>query len=131
MNPSTLSSEDVQALKDITAIHLECCVGGDWQRWVETCTDDVMVLPPGTHRLDGREAAKAWLDGFPKVVAFEGEPSVVQGTGTMAFTTGVARAKLEIDGEIVDQAIKWLAIFERQDDGGWKMLADMWNDQPL
>ena len=131
MNPSTLSPEDVQALKGITATHLETGLRSDWQGWVATCTDDVILLPPGSGRLDGREAAKAWLDGFPKMLEFEGEPSVVQGCGTLAFTTGVATAKLEIDGEIVDQAMKWLVVFERQDDGGWKMLANMWNDEPL
>ena len=131
MNPSTLSPEDVQALKDITATHLETGLRADWRGWVETCTDDVMLLPPGAHRVDGREAARVWLEDFPKLVAFEGEPSVIHGSGTMAFTSGVATAKFEIDGEVVDGAMKWLAICERQEDGGWKLLADMWNDSPL
>ena len=131
MNPSTLSQEDVQALRDITATHLETHLRADWRGWLETCTDDVMLLPPGAHRVDGRENAEEWLKNFPKIVAFEGEPSIVQGSGTMAFTTGVAKAKFEVEGEIVDGALKWLAIFERQEDGDWKMLADMWNDEPL
>jgi len=72
-----------------------------------------------------------WLEDFPKMVAFEGEPSIIQGSGSLAFTTGVATAKFEIDGEIVDGAMKWLAICEKQANGEWKLLADMWNDEPL
>jgi ketosteroid isomerase-like protein len=131
MNPSTLSPEDVQALKEITAIHLETGLRADWRGWLETCTDDVMLLPPGAHRVNGREAALEWLGDFPKLVSFEGEPDFIRGSGTFAVSSGVAKAKFEIEGEIVDGAMKWLAVFEKQADGGWKMLADMWNDEPL
>ena len=131
MSTSILSPADVQALKDITAVHIRTALARDWTAWTATCTDDVMLLPPGDARVDGREAAAQWFEGFPKLLEFEGEPSVVRGGGNMAFTTGVARAKLEMDGKVVDAGFKWLAIFERQEYGGWKMLANMYNDEPL
>ena len=131
MSASTLSPEDIQALKEITAVHVEASLARDWRAWVSTCTDDVILLPPGDSRVDGREAAEEWLEGFPKVLAFSSSPSVVRGTGNMAFTTGVAHAKLEMDGEPIDAAMKWLAVFDRQGDGGWKMVVDMWNGDPL
>ena len=131
MSTSSLSAEDIQALKDITAIHIESSLAADWRAWTSTCTDDVILLPPGDSRVDGREAAAEWLEGFPRVLEFDGEPSVVRGSGAMAFTTGVARARLEVEGEAVDAAMKWLAVFEQQEDGGWKMLVDMWNGEPL
>ena len=131
MSTSVLSPEDIQALKEITATHIESSLAGDRKAWTSTCTDDVILLPPGDSRVDGKEAAAEWLEGFPKVLEFKGSPSVVRGTGNMAFTTGVAHTKLEMDGEAIDAAMKWLAVFERQDNGGWKMIVDMWNGDPL
>jgi ketosteroid isomerase-like protein len=131
MGAPSLSPEDVQALKDITATHVRTSLAADWKGWTSTCSDDVILLPPGDHRIDGKMAAAEWLEGFPRVLEFAGEPSLVRGSENMAFTTGIARAKLEMEGEVVDAAMKWLAIFERQDDGGWKMLVDMWNGNPM
>ena len=131
MNPSTLTPQDVQALKDITAIHFASGLRADWAAWAAPCDDDVMILPPGAHRVDGRAAAAEWLESFPKLLEFSGKPSIIHGHGNIAFTTGVAHAKMEIDGAVVDDAMKWLGIFERQEDGSWKMLADMWNAEPL
>ncbi len=128
MGISTLSAEDVQALKDITAVHISAILAQDWTAWTATCTDDVILLPPGDARVDGRETAAQWLEGFPKALEFAGEPSIVRGSGNMAFTSGSARGQMEIDGEAVDAGFKWLAVFEKQEDGTWKMLADMWND---
>ncbi len=87
-----------------------------------------MLLPPGDAQVDGREAAAQWFEGFPKFLEFAGEPSVVRGSGNIAFTTGSAEGKLEVDGEAVDARFKWLAVFEKQADNSWKMVADMWND---
>jgi ketosteroid isomerase-like protein len=124
----SLSPADVQALRDITATHIRTGLEGNWAAWTDTCTDDVILIPPGDDHVQGRETARAWFGSFPRFVEFSGEPMVVRGSGDMAFTTGVAKAKLEVEGEIVDTSIKWLAVFERQDDGGWKMTADAWNE---
>jgi ketosteroid isomerase-like protein len=131
MAESTLTPEDVQTLKDITQLHLTSGIPRAWDAWVATCTDDVMLLPPGEAKTVGKEAARNYLEGFPVTLEFSGEPALIKGSGDMAFTIGHARGKFEIDGEAVDIAMKWLAIYERQADGRWKMLADMWNGDPL
>lgn len=131
MDQGTLTDADVQALRDITALHMESGKAGDWAAWTSTCTDDLVLLPPDTPRVDGRERAARWFESFPKIVDFSGTPTNIRGDGHMAFTTGIAKATLEVDGEAADVAFKWLAIFERQGDGTWKMVADMWNDEPV
>ncbi len=128
MTRSPLTPEDVQALRDITATHIRTGLAGDWAGWTDTCSEDVILIPPGDSHIHGRATAQEWLESFPRFIEFAGEPSVVRGSGDMAFTTGVAHGKLEIDGEAVDTVFKWLAVLERQDDGEWKMLADAWNE---
>lgn len=125
---SALTATDIQALKDITATHLRSGLAADWGAWTATCADDVMLLPPGSARVDGRVAAKKWLEGFPRMTAFEGVPSAIRGSADMAFTTGTASAILVIDGKPTPGRFKWLAVFQKQADGKWRMLADMWND---
>jgi ketosteroid isomerase-like protein len=128
MNTSALTPEDVQALREITQIHINSSLNQDWRAWTATCSDDVLLLPPGAARVDGREATAKWLEGFPKILEFSGEPSVVQGNGTMAFTSGSAPAKLEVNGEVTEARFKWLAVFEKDEGGTWKMIANMFND---
>lgn len=131
MSNAPLTPKDIETLRGITATHLRASVAGDWDRWTATCTDDVILVAPGERHIHGREAAGKFLRQFPRFVEFEGEPSVVRGSGGMAFTTGVGQAKLEVDGDVQDTHFKWLAVFERQADGGWKMVADAWNEQPV
>ena len=131
MGVSALSPGDEQALRDITKLHLECCIAADWKKWMSTCSEDVILLPPDTRGTRGIEAGLEMLETFPPTLEFEGEPSVIKGSGDMAFTTGHCKAKLLLDGRPTDVGMKWLAIFERQDDGMWKVIADTWNDSPL
>jgi len=131
MSSSSLTAQDEQALRDITATHVRTGLAGDWAGWTATCTDDVVLVPPGDSHVIGREAAKEWLESFPRFLEFSAEPTVIRGSGDMAFTTGVAKAKLEVDGEPQDAAFKFLAVFQRQSNGEWKMAADGWNELPL
>lgn len=124
-----ITPEDVQELKDITATHMRAGLASDWKAWTDTCSDDVILLPPGAGRIDGRRDATEWLEGFPNLREFEGAPSTVRGDGRMAFTTGRARALMDVDGQEVETWFQWLAVFEKQLDGSWKMVADMWNEE--
>jgi len=126
---SALTATDIQALKDITATHIRTGLAGDWKAWAATCVDDVILLPPGAGRVDGRVAAAKWLEGFPEMTSFEGVPSAIRGTGDVALTTGTASATFVVDGKPTPGRFKWLAVFQKQADGTWKMLADMWNDE--
>jgi ketosteroid isomerase-like protein len=131
MGVSTLSPQDEQALKDITKLHLKCCIAADWKTWMSTCSEDVILLPPDSMGTHGLDEGQAMFETFPTTLEFEGEPSVIKGSGDMAFTSGYCKAKLVLDDTPTDVGMKWLALFERQADGGWKVIADMWNDAPL
>ncbi|HUP51441.1 MAG TPA: DUF4440 domain-containing protein [Longimicrobiales bacterium] len=92
---------------------------------------NIVLVPDGAPHVHGRKAVEEWFATFPRFVEFSAEPTVIRGRGDMAFTTGVAKAKLEVDGEVRDAAFKWLAVFERQANGEWKMVADGFNNSPL
>jgi ketosteroid isomerase-like protein len=126
---NTLSAADIQALRDIAATHIRAGLAADWEVWTATCADDVVLLPPGAAQVDGRVAAKKWLEGFPTITAFEGVPRVIRGSTDLAFTTGSGSMTLTLDGKPTPGRFKWLAVFHKQADGNWRMLADMWNEE--
>lgn len=126
---SALSATDIQALKDITATHVRAGLAADWEAWTATCADDVMLLPPGAARVDGRVAVQKWLEGFPSITAFEAVPSAVRGSADLAFTSGSGSMTVMVNGQPTPGRFKWLAVCQKQADGKWKMLADMWNDE--
>lgn len=127
MSGHTFTSADEQALREMTETHIRTGLDGDWAGWAATCTDDCIVLPPDEPPVHGRDAVRRWLEAFPTIREFTGEVQRVEGGADLAYTHGTGHLVADADGETVEMDFKWLAVFRRQDDGSWKMVADGWS----
>lgn len=97
--------------------------------------DDPVSLPPNAPVAEGQEAVQAYWSAFlaegsvdSKNTAVDvwvsGDVGVMRGT----FTSTIAPA----EGEPMQEEGKWVAIVQRQADGSWKTVANIWNsDLPL
>ena len=94
MGVSTLSPQDEQALKDITKTPSAMLHSRGLERWMSTCSDDVILLPPDLDGTHGLEAGLEMLETFPPTLEFEGEPSVIKGSGDMALHQRLLQGRL-------------------------------------
>jgi len=92
--------------------------------------DDAVPLAPGAPRIDGSEAIRsfwqAFIDGGVADVVIE-TPEIVE-AGDLGYGIGTYTCTLpSASGERVRDTGKYLVVYRRQADGGWKVIADQFN----
>lgn len=105
---------------------------GDADAIVALYAEDATLLAPNLPPQKGRDAIKAFWEGFLEVytVRFESGSDTVEGRGDLAYNRGhfrftaVPKAK-GVPGIAEDG--KFVEILKKQPDGGWKYVVDMYS----
>ena len=124
LTPS-LDTHDQEALRSLTLQQLHAMEQADWTRWIDACAEDVILHPVDEQPVEGRHAVVAWLESLPPVSAMSAAVEDVGGEANYAFTRGSAAATLTVDGAPIYRTFSWLKVFNRQDDGTWKVVTDL------
>lgn len=119
----TFTAADADEIRRLSGIHRAALLAHDPLHYLTTCTDDITFIPPDGDEIAGRDAAHAFLEDFPHLADMEVTVEEVEGSGTLAFSRGRARATME--GKEV--LFRWMAIHRRGDDGRWRMARDQWS----
>jgi ketosteroid isomerase-like protein len=94
-------------------------------------SQDVQYLPPNEPALEGAEAVKAWLDGMIEQVevTLKYNYSNVTIQGDMAFEQygGVVTMTPKAGGETMTENVRGIHIYQKGEDGGWRITHDIWN----
>lgn len=93
-------------------------------------TDDAVLLAPGTPRFDGAEAIRAFWQGFIDGGARDVwiETTEIVEAGEYGYGIGAYRCtQPSASGGRVQDTGKFLVVYRRQTDGGWKVIADQFN----
>lgn len=93
---------------------------------------DAAVYPPGSDMLSGPEGMGTMYDQILADPAFAlsfGTPTVeVSADGAMGYTVNTGQLTLTgPDGSAMTESFRDLHVWERQADGSWKLIVDMWN----
>ena len=95
-------------------------------------TDDAYLLPPGAPMARGREAIHQVVAGLESMdgfsVTWEPTDAVAGDGGDLGYTVGSYEMTMPTEGGPVVVSGKYLTVWQRQDDGSWKVSADMFND---
>lgn len=116
-------------------------IGEHWQKFDNTgdetviisdLAEDIVVLPPGSEPIRGKTAIEEKLQAFPPNpydVEHTSERRMI--SGDLAFDyISVEGSKLDEDGVVTgDVSLKGVDIYRRDEDGGWKCIIAIWNDQ--
>jgi uncharacterized protein (TIGR02246 family) len=127
----------VKAIDKLRDAHIASLNNGDAGGWVDAFTDDGVQMPPHFPANAGRAAIRGWADGFLGAfgVDFAISPREVEVTGPdWAFETGTWEISLapKGGGEPMQDAGKYVTVYQRQPDNSWLMARDIWNsDNPL
>ncbi|NHJ38395.1 YybH family protein [Candidatus Hodarchaeum mangrovi] len=103
---------------------------GDLDRWIKLWIDDGIQMPPNAPLNIGKEKISAFFKSMkeisPSDMVINSEE--VREAGDWGFSRGnywLETAPKE--GEITKLEGKFLTIFEKQDDGSWKIARDIFN----
>jgi uncharacterized protein (TIGR02246 family) len=106
---------------------------GDGKAVAELYTEDAALLPPDAERVDGRAAiAEFWQGAIDSGLADANLESVeVLEAGDFAYEVGtVTLSAPGSDGERVAVNGKYIVVWQRGDDGAWRLHRDIWNMNP-
>lgn len=106
---------------------------GDGKALADLYTEDAVLLPPGAERIEGRaKIAEFWQGAMdaglqdPSLEAVE----VVE-FGEHAYEVGALSISAPgADGEPAPVSGKYMVIWQRGDDGTWRLHRDIWNMNP-
>jgi uncharacterized protein (TIGR02246 family) len=108
----------------------------DVDRIVGLYTEDASLFPPNAPLVTGKEAmAPLWSEmveapGFS--TSLRTTKVEISRSGELAYAAGTYEdTRNDPEGNPVTDRGKWVVVFEKQPDGAWKMVADIWNsDEP-
>jgi ketosteroid isomerase-like protein len=111
--------------------------GSDAGAYVKTLTDDIVLMPPDTPRVTGKQAVASWIktaffDRYSLEFDFSWEE--IQEFGTHAVVSGPFSLKMtpKSGGESVAVKGKFLDLCRKDSDGAWKFARGAWNfDAPV
>lgn len=133
---SDAHAADEAAIRAADATTLKAAQAKDVDRVISNYADDAVWLPPGEPVVQGKTAIRA---GWSQFLATPGlsidwhiEKVDVARAGDMAYTFYKYELKIQgQDGNVSTDHGKDLAVWKKQSDGSWKMVADTFNsDKP-
>lgn len=128
------SAADIQAINQIRERESRAFSAGDRDALNEIFAEDAVVIPPGQPTVEGVEARNAWLDDLYSQVSVEASytDSEVTLAGDHAFERldFVLRMTPVGGGDLVEEVGRGLHVYERQPDGSWRIMLDIWNVGP-
>ena len=130
--PPDTRAQDERAIRDADAATLKAAQANDVDGAVANYADDASWLPPNSPLVHGKVAIRAeWakLIGSPGfTIDWEISKLEVARAGDQAYT--IYTYQMALDGAngkpITDQG-KDMAVWKKQSDGAWKMVADTFN----
>ena len=99
----------------------------DFAGWGTSVSSDVVLYPPNSKPITGRDAAVAFVTAYPPIEKFEINVEELTGRGDVAYDRGTftLQAKLPNGTQLSDTG-SFFSVFRRQADGGWQHSRVMW-----
>ncbi len=129
----TFGPEDEAAIRATTDAAIAIANGSkDWGEYTEVYyAPDAAVLPPNAETLHGRAAIEGFLAAFPAMTEFTITVVTVEGSGDLAYVHGTYHMEMDTPEGPSSDAGKYIEVWKRQPDGGWKIAYDIFNsDMP-
>ena len=130
--PPDTRAADESAIRDLDAQWSKATGMKNLQQFVSFFADDATFLPPNVAAITSKEAIQKWGSelmanpGF--AVAWQPTNAEVSHGGDLGYTLGSYELKLTgPKGKPVMDRGKYLTVWKKQADGGWKVAVDIFN----
>ncbi len=128
-NNSRLTAEDLAAIEKIHSRWLQEELAENVPGMVELCDEGVMLLPPNSKRVAGKEALERFLEsGNVRVKDVRITDVAIQGSGSVAYLTSNYSSDYELPGaSVVRQAEGGRLWILRRAAGSWRIAVVSWS----
>lgn len=130
-------NSDVAVIDAIRQTHVAALNARDAMAWAGVFSDDAVQMPPNAPANAGKTNIQSWAAGFLGAmsrVQFALSVSELHIAGDRAIESGTFAISMSPDesGPGMQDAGKYITIYERLPGGGWAVARDIWNsDQTL
>jgi ketosteroid isomerase-like protein len=123
-----LETTDVENINNVWATTLD---EGKTKELMGLYTENAVVFPPSSEILNGRTEIQAYLDslreaGF-KEYSISNVNSDVKGDNTIFETAIWEATRMDAEGNVITLEGNISNVFEKQNDGSWKIKFQSWN----
>jgi len=135
--PAADVEADRAAIEAVREAEEAAAVAGNVDDFAALFADDAMALQPNGPQVAGADAIREWIEEFMEASTIEFnryDTEEVLVSGDLA----VERYSVEwiltpkAGGDPVTESVKGVHVMERQADGSWKIVYDVWNsDEPI
>jgi ketosteroid isomerase-like protein len=135
--PSYDYEADAAAIEAIREAEEAAAVSGDFNAMGALFASDAISMPPNETAIVGADAIRAWAEGFMGAFtigldSYTTDDVKVDGDLAVEYYTGVWTLTPVEGGDATIETLKGLHVLERQADGSWKIVYDIFNsDDPL
>lgn len=122
--------QDVAAITRATTEWGDAFKAGDLPRSLEVVADEAVVVPPNQAELVGRKAFEEWARAMLDALDIDEVKVVVSDVrvaGDWAVSYGTWHMSGSADGAPMSDTTRYVVTWERQADGSWKVVHDLWN----
>jgi uncharacterized protein (TIGR02246 family) len=125
--PPGLPANTARAMREVVTRYETASNDGDAEALSALYADDAVVMPPDGGVVSGHDAILAfWKDGIEPGISFQVVESHTEGsTGYVA-----GRFLMEATETAPADSGKYVLCLRRQQDGAWRVTADIWNATP-
>ena len=125
------SKEDMAAIEKVREMEEAAVNEGDPDQVANIYAKNVKYLPPNEPALEGTDAVRGWLEAMIEHVDAELEYTyadvTVQGDWAYEHYQGVVTMTPKEGGETTTENVRGIHIYQRGEDGSWKITHDIWN----
>jgi ketosteroid isomerase-like protein len=126
---TSLSNEDIAAIKALGPALDKAAVSGDWNALTALFTEDAMLMGPNSPTVKGRANLMDSLESSGMTVSkHKVEYTEVDGYGDIAYGVCSWTEKSSVEGaDPIEENGKILGILRRQSNGTWRIARWSWN----
>lgn len=123
---------DVEAITSVRQQEGAAIEAGDVEALVALVTDDAVLMAPGEPAATGRAAFRSWAEGLLEqgdVEIRDYTSDAVEVFGDWAYErySGTIILAPTAAGDTLSETYQGIHILQRQPDGSWKIVLDIWN----
>ena len=117
-----------QTLRKLDAEASAAAGAGNVDKVVSLYAPGAVVMAPNAPAMTTADAIKkGWTEAVASLsLSWKPNKVEVASAGDLAYVTGTYEAKPK-DGKALADRGKYVAVWKKQSDGSWKMVADIWN----
>jgi uncharacterized protein (TIGR02246 family) len=133
--PAPDTSADEQAIQQVREQEANALSAGDVNALSNVYAPDIHMMPPNEPAVTGMDALRPWVqamfDQFTASARYTSAELHVAGDYAIERYTADLSFTPKAGGEPMAETIKGIHIYQRQADGSWKIVQDVWNmDKP-